>query len=114
MAKPVSGKGTKVLSLAFSSENDSLLKELSEIINAALAKVPALGGGPVPMTISKEWSQTGGWVREQDGWPQKGGWYLSKDGMHLDQSYPPLEESVSDVLAAFQKASKEAAKKNNG
>jgi hypothetical protein len=106
-------KAAKVLSIAFSSDDSALLKQIGSALKAALAKVPALNGVTVPMTISDGWSQTGGWVREQDGWPQEGGWYLSTNKTHLDQSNPPLEESLRDVLVAFDKARKAASKVSN-
>jgi hypothetical protein len=90
----------KVLSLAFIADDERSFETLKGAVIDALAAGGLTGVLP---EVADGWSQSGGWVREQDGWPQSGGWYLSKNRQKTDDSLPPLEVSVVDVLAAAEK-----------
>ena len=100
--RPKSGAkaSPKVLSVAFIADDEKSLQTIKKAITDAVA-------GIAPQ-VSDGWTQSGGWVREQDGWPQSGGWYLSKNRQKTDESLPPLEESLKDVLATFQKVQAQA------
>jgi hypothetical protein len=103
MAETKRRKSEAVLSVAFRGSPDSL-KRLKEILDRALEEANA--GEVKGLDVAGGWSQSGGWVREQDGWPQTGGWYLSKNDELVKVSQPDdsLEKVTKNVYTAISKA----------
>ncbi len=99
--KPSRTKAPKTLSMAFVADDEVTLRRIQEAVAEALRGIGE--SADVSSDVSSPWSQSGGWVREADGWSQSGGWYLSTNRLHLDESLPPLEKSVTDVLGSLKK-----------
>lgn len=97
MSEPAERR-TTLLAMTFVAEDEAAIRQIRAAVAEALERVGRPGdvGGPVADT----WSQTGGWVQDSD-WSQSGGWYLSIDPDRHDRVYPPLEQSVADVVATF-------------
>jgi hypothetical protein len=102
MPQPKRRSKEAVLSLAFHGPPDRL-ERLKEILERALEEAQVEVKG---LDVAGGWSQSGGWVREQDNWPQSGGWYLSKNMEHVKAVRPDesLENVTKNVYVAISKA----------
>jgi hypothetical protein len=91
----------KTLSLAVSSSNEGLLRELTKAVNDILGKY-ATGGQlkDVGSTVGR-WDQNGGWymVVTPDPWGQAGGWVLDAQGRKEVASRPAARINVSAIRA---------------